>query len=96
MMKNEGNKFKFTISALEFYFFAGYDLLNKHSPITIDPKAGEINPTTIEINEIEDLFKVIETIDKERTTVATKMNQGSSRSHAALILTLHQIIDGSY
>ena len=28
----------------------------------------------IEINEIEDLFKVIETIDKERTTVATKMN----------------------
>ena len=45
---------------------------------------------------MSDLFKVIETIDKERTTVATKMNMGSSRSHAALILTLHQIIDGYY
>ena len=55
----------------------------------IDPKFGELNPKTIEIKEMSDLFNVIDTIDKERTTVATKMNMGSSRSHAALILTLH-------
>jgi hypothetical protein len=46
MMQNEGNKFMLTISALEFYMFAGYDLLNNHAPITIDPKIGEMNPAT--------------------------------------------------
>ena len=46
MMKNEGNKYILTISALEFYMFAGYDLLNDHAPITIDPKMGELNPAT--------------------------------------------------
>ena len=63
--------------------------MNKNSPIIIDPFAGELNPTCIEINEVSDLIKVIETIDAIRITVATKMNSGSSRSHAALILTLH-------
>jgi hypothetical protein len=88
-MHSEGNRFKLTISALEFYMFQGFDLLNGHKPIVIDPKFGELNPHTIEIKEMSDLFNVIDTIDKQRTTVATKMNMGSSRSHAALILTLH-------
>lgn len=68
---------------------SAFDLLNKNSPVTIDPKIGELNPACIEINEISDLIKVIDTIDAIRITVATKMNSGSSRSHAALILTLH-------
>jgi hypothetical protein len=46
MMQNEGNKFVLTISALEFYMMAGYDLLNNHAPIRIDPKVGEMNPAT--------------------------------------------------
>lgn len=96
MMNNEGNKFILTISALEFYMFAGYDLLNNHANITIDPKFGELNPAAKTINSVEDLFAVIDEIDKNRTTVATKMNMGSSRSHCAMILTLHQLVGDKY
>ena len=55
-----------------------------------------MNPATQRIESIDDLFTVVAQIEKNRTTVATKMNLGSSRSHAALILTLHQEIDGMY
>lgn len=88
-MKEQGTKFKLTISALEFYFMQTFDLLNNNAPIVIDTKLGEINTNAIEINEMSDFFRVIDMINKVRVTVATKMNLTSSRSHAALILTLH-------
>jgi hypothetical protein len=94
-MKAKGAFFKLTLSATEFYLGQCFDLLNKKAPVGIDSK--ELGPrmsTQVQITEISELKGILETIFKERTARATKMNlantghTGSSRSHAALILTL--------
>lgn len=93
-MQQRGNKFKLYISALEFYLMACFDLLNNNSPVVVDQGTGPRLSTQIEITSIEDLTKVLETIFKCRTSAGTKMNvkikghDGSSRSHAAMILQL--------
>jgi hypothetical protein len=71
------------------------DLLDNHTPLMVDAVNGVINPKTIELHEVSDLFPVLDTVRSKRTTIATKMNtktashEGSSRSHASLILKLH-------
>lgn len=77
-------------------------MLDKNAPITVDKENGPRNPTTIELTSIEELSPILETIQKTRTAAATKMNtkskshDGSSRSHAALILNLYQVEDGKF
>merc|ERR1712217_349867 len=39
---------------------------------------------------VSDLVPFLDFVNKNRTMSKTKMNEGSSRSHCALILTLHQ------
>jgi len=53
-------KYQLTISALEFYCCAGFDLLDNHNSITIDHKQGPLAPATIDLNEISDLMPVLE------------------------------------
>merc|ERR550537_167038 len=42
------------------------------------------------IASVSDLVPFLDTVNSTRTMSKTKMNDGSSRSHCALILTLHQ------
>lgn len=67
------------------------------SQLRLTKKTGPCFSKTIEINSIDDLQTVLQTVLKNRTAASTKMNlgskdhAGSSRSHAALILRLYQI-----
>lgn len=96
-MSSRGNKFKLYISAFETYLMECFDLLNKNAPVAIDAATGPRSTMQVEITKMEDLQGVLEMIFKNRTSTGTKMNQGnkghdgSSRSHAALILTLVQV-----
>ena len=101
-MKSAGSKFKLYIGGLEFYLMGCFDLLNKNVPVAVDQRTGPRQSTQVEIKEIDDLRGVMETIYKNRTSAGTKMNvkirshDGSSRSHAAMILTLWQERDGNF
>ena len=101
-MKEKGSKFILYISALEFYLFGCTDLLNNKSEVKIKDLNGPLNAKHLEITSISDLTDALRTIFNLRSAAATKMNQakeghdGSSRSHAALILTLYQLNKGSY
>ena len=75
----------------------GDDLLNSNTPIAIDGSIGIRHSKHVELTSIEELASVLKMIFANRQTRGTKMNvenkntSGSSRSHAALILTLHQV-----
>ena len=82
-------------SAIEFYLMQCFDLLTDTSgkvPCCLDNDSHEpVGQNRIELSSMEDLFTVIDKIDKNRTTAGTKMNEASSRGHCALILSLYQI-----
>lgn len=86
---------------MEFYSYDSVDLLNNKQQVQIG-EVGVRHSKYVEIAEIDDLTKVLQTIYKERTATATKMNvanpghSGSSRSHAALILTLYQVLNDQF
>ena len=75
----------------------GFDMLNDNARISIDNKVGIRHSTHVELNSFKDLAPVLKQIFKNRMSKHTTMNNankataGSSRTHAALILTLHQI-----
>lgn len=95
MKETPSIKYQLQISSIEFYLSACFDLLDKHTPITVDCNEGPLSPARIDINEISDLMPILERITKARAAASTKMNLGhnehggSSRSHCALILQLH-------
>ena len=98
----EGKKFYLQIQAMEFYIGQCLDLLDTaKSNIRVDHN-GVCASTSVRIEKIEDLAAVLQMIFKQRVARATKMNQadkshtGSSRSHAALILTLYQLVGKEY
>merc|ERR1712107_99373 len=75
-----------TLSAVEFYLCMAYDLLYERTP-AMDDKGFPIGANCVEIKEVSDLIPFLDDINKNRSVAATKMNEGSSRSHCALILT---------
>jgi len=84
-------------SAVEFYMAAIYDLLADSAPIGID-KNGNLQGESYEyINSVAEIAPFIGKVVANRTVAHTKMNMsksghgGSSRSHSAIILTLHQL-----
>jgi hypothetical protein len=93
-MNAKGAKFILQIQAVEFYCFQCFDLLDKKAPVMCD-QHGICTSKIAEIKEIGELADVLKTIFATRTARETKMNKadkghtGSSRSHAALILTLY-------
>ena len=88
------------VSAVEFYFCQGFDLLDDHAQV--DVRDGEIvGRKQAEVKTLEDALDVLATVRARRTTASTKMNPavrasggggekdtashgGSSRSHCAL------------
>lgn len=80
-----------TGSALEFYMGCGYDLLNDHTPIEVNPE-GEAHGHVLRVMEnMSDFSGFLEDLERNRTTAATRMNSSSSRSHCCMLLTLFQM-----
>ena len=44
------------------------DLLDNHNYLMVDAKLGIMNPKTIELKEVSDLFPVLEDVRSKRTT----------------------------
>jgi hypothetical protein len=87
-------KWKLLIQAVEFYSFQCVDLLDNKAVVQVCETGIRVSKH-VQIQSVDDLIGVMDTVYKHRTATATKMNvanaghTGSSRSHAALILTLH-------
>ena len=95
LMETKTNiKWKLLIQAVEFYSFQCVDLLDNKSVVQVCETGIRVSKH-VQIKSVDDLIGVMDTVYKHRTATATKMNvansghTGSSRSHAALILTLH-------
>jgi hypothetical protein len=92
MREKTGTKFVITASAIEFHMGECVDLLGEHGPVQIDQATHEpAGNTCVELHEPGDLMAFLAQVMANRTTRATKMNEGSSRSHAALMLDLMQV-----
>jgi hypothetical protein len=79
-----------TVSAIEFYMAQAYDLLDNKKMVIIDADASPVSATEWEVTKTSDLEPFMDEVNRQRAVSKTKMNAGSSRSHIALILTLHQ------
>lgn len=76
---------------MEFYLCQAFDLLYERVPVTIDQKTSKpVGLNFMEITKPSDIATFVEEVYNNRKVSSTKMNAGSSRSHVALILTLHQ------
>ena len=91
-------RFVLTVSAIEFYMCECFDLLGARGPVGIDSETHEpFGETRIELTGPGDLMPVLAQVLANRSTRSTRLNaasaehSGSSRSHAALILTLQQV-----
>lgn len=72
---------------MQIYLDKVYDLLTvncKRRSFSYTKAKGAVskNLTSIQINNMKDLDKILKLINKNRTTKETRMNHRSSRSHA--------------
>ena len=93
ILKGRDRPYMLSASAVEFYLGGCSDLLTQEpNSVQIDPDTNEpINATTMEMKSMADLLRYLNLVQTNRTTRGTCMNDSSSRSHAALILTLRQV-----
>jgi hypothetical protein len=87
------------VSAVEFYFCQGFDLLDDHAQVRVE-KGEILGAKQWRVESSSDVLDVLNTVRQKRTTASTKMNPatknargGSSRSHCALTLTT-RVVDG--
>ena len=91
------SRFLVTASSCEFYNFQAYDLMNDHAFVFVSDDHVPKGLVSTELTRPGDVIPFLHTVRKNRTCRGTKMNGsasdhgGSSRSHCALILTLHQM-----
>merc|ERR1719410_1259156 len=82
-------------SAVEFIYGCAFDLNSKFrdqkTEVTIDRDASVFGTKSKEVKSTRGLRKWIHRMYANRTTAKTNMNDASSRSHCAFILTLHQL-----
>ena len=94
-MKNYKNKFILEMQAFEFYMFETIDLFDQSNQILLLDAGTEYGATRKRINQFSDISSLLTLVSNNRTSLGTKMNvnnknhSGSSRSHCALVLTLH-------
>ena len=92
--QSEGVQSVLLASAVEFYCGAAFDLNSaggRKNEVTIDRDASIFGARSKEITSPKQLKKWITRMYANRTTAKTQMNDASSRSHCAFILTLHQL-----
>lgn len=89
---------KLSCSFIEIYNENIYDLMNEaRIPLNLRQGYGDINIVGLKETEISTFGEVMTVLrrgNENRTTKTTKMNLESSRSHAMLIITLKQNING--
>lgn len=88
-MLASNKKFVMTICVCEANYQEPRDLVSKRV-IKLDPTTSEMhgqNETII--NSPEDIFKIGQVIEDERSVSATKMNAGSSRTHALIWIKVY-------
>ena len=105
--RDTSHAFSCTLSAVEFYFCQGFDLLDDHAQV--DVRDGDLlGRKQVEVKTLADVLKVLAAVREHRTTASTKMNPalkaaggkekdnkahgGSSRSHCVLHCIL-RIVD---
>jgi kinesin family protein 5 len=88
------NKFVLTMSAVEFYMGDCFDLLGPRGKVGIDGDTRQpFGETREHLKDPTELIPVLNAVMANRSVQATGLNEGSSRSHAALILNLAQLDD---
>ncbi len=101
-MEKSGRTYQITASAVEFYMCECLDLLEPDPEVKLQVDASThsvCGAKRITLSKMADLLPFLEQVQMNRTTRSTAMNRadgehgGSSRSHAALILTLTQLDD---
>ena len=107
--RDTSHAFSCTLSAVEFYFCQGFDLLDDHAQV--DVLDGDLlGRKQVEVKTLADVLKVLAAMREHRTTASTKMNPalkaaggkekdnkthgGSSRSHCVLHCVL-RLVDRS-
>lgn len=88
-------KYILTASAVEFYMSTCYDLLSERAPLILDADGFPSGANVYRINTAADVAPYLDMVNSNKSVMKTKMNAGSSRSHCALILTLHQLDSGN-
>lgn len=87
-------------SFLEIYKDEVYDLLNTKTRAKMDVKESPDKGvfvkdlSTFPVKSADDLLRVLKTGQKQRKVGATKMNEGSSRSHSILTITVESSTKG--
>jgi hypothetical protein len=76
---------KLMLSAIEFYMMGAFDLLNNQAPIHIED-GRPVGLTERECTSSKDMCNFLKEVYGNRHTRKTDMNEGSSRSHTALIM----------
>ena len=101
-MEQSSRAYHITASAVEFYMCECLDLLEPDPEVKLQVDAtthSVCGAKRIVLSKMADLLPFLEQVQMNRTTRSTAMNRaegehgGSSRSHAALILTLTQLDD---
>lgn len=82
-------KWVLTASAVEFYIGQSFDLLGDKVTVELDLAGEPIGLREERIEKVSDLVPFLDRVNSSRTMASTRMNEGSSRSHCALILTLY-------
>ena len=87
------DEIKFSISYLQIYCEVIYDMLENGSqrPLSIREKDNRLyveNLTEVSVSSIDKCMDLIREGDRKRATASTNLNAHSSRSHAALIVTV--------
>ena len=101
-MEQSGRTYQITASPVEFYMCECLDLLEPdpegEAKLQVDASTHSVcGAKRVMLSEMADLLPFLEQVQMNRTTRSTAMNRadgehgGSSRSHAALILTLTQL-----
>jgi len=79
---------KVMVSAMEFYLSGAFDLLNSQVPVFID-EGRPVGLTERECKDSKDMCQFLKEVYGKRHVRKTNMNEGSSRSHTALILKVY-------
>ena len=93
-LESTGSSFILWMSAVEFYLMEGRDLLQGNTPICMSTNNDLLGTKKVILRKPSDVIDILSIIRRNRHTQSTRMNkassghQGSSRSHAALILSI--------
>ena len=88
---NKNTKFTVSVTMLEVYLEEVFDLLNRRTKLTVRQDTatsfGVVGAKSFDVKSYDEVLKLIEKGDSQKTFAATAMNERSSRAH-----TLFQLV----